>query len=169
MRMFCLVLILLVAVVMDLKSYKIKNALILAGMMLGLYFQYTEYGRMGILYAAAGIGLPILCLWILFCIRAMGAGDVKLLSMTGCYIGPVKIAPCMLYTMIIGGVMALCLMIWHGNIRKRFQYLFSYILKAFRTGKCESYYEETDDKKEFAMHFSIAVLISVILHWEGLY
>lgn len=170
MRMQILILIVSVAAVMDIKSYKIKNWLSVSGILIGTCFQIMEYKSVGILYAAAGIGLPIFCLWILFCLRAMGAGDIKLFSVAGCFLGPKKILDCMLYALMIGGIFALCKMLYCRNIRERFRYFIAYIKKMIQTGIYEPYYMDTDEKNQFTIHFSPAILISVILLcWEELF
>ena len=169
MRMLIVVLYVAVAAIMDLITSRIQNGLILIGLLLGLCLQYAENGLIGILYAAAGAAVPILCLWVVFCVRALGAGDLKLLAVAGSFIGPIKVLDCILYTMAAGGVIALFLMISRRNLKERFRYLMCYIQKLIRTRRPEPYYEKLNKGNDFTMHFSVAILIGIVLCWEGVY
>ena len=169
MKMIVLSVIVSIAAVTDILIYKIKNMIIICGLIFGFYFQISENGKAGIFYAAAGIVLPVICLWLLFYFRAIGAGDIKLLSVVGCFIGPVKVMDCILYAIAIGGVLSLGKMLYRQNIIERFRYLFGYFHRRLQTGSYEPYCDDTKDKEEYAIHFSMAILISVVLCWEGIY
>ncbi len=169
MKMIVLLVIVSIAAVTDILIYKIKNMIIICGLISGLYFQISENGRAGILYAAAGIALPVICLWLLFCFRAIGAGDIKLLSVVGCFVGPVRALDCILYAVVIGGVLSLGKMLYRRNIIERFRYLFGYLHRMLQTGSYEPYCDDTKEKEEYVIHFSMAILISIVLCWEGIY
>jgi len=85
--MACLVCLLLLAVRMDLRSYKISNHLILIGIITGFLFDVYEYGQAGISLWLPGILLPVILLFPLFIIKALGAGDIKLFSVIGSFYG----------------------------------------------------------------------------------
>ena len=169
MRMLILILIVSVAVVMDVISCRIKNSLIVMGIILGFCFQYREFGNKGILYAMIGMTIPVFLLWIPFCLRAIGAGDVKLLDVSGCFIGSGRVVYCVIYAIFIGGCIALMVMLNRRIFRKRIRYLLHYIHRWIQTGRYEPYYERIGKEDDFIMNFSIAILISVIMCWEGIY
>ncbi len=166
--MMILVSIISVAAFMDILTYKIKNSLIVCAVVVGFFFRFMEESWTGILSAAAGIAVPILCLWLLFCLRALGAGDIKLLSVVGCFLGASEVLNCILYSIFIGGVMSLGKLLYTGNVRLRFHALFTYLKKGIQTGCCEPYRGVQEITKESVIHFSIAILLGVLLCWEGM-
>ncbi len=168
MKMIVLFIIISIAAVTDILTFKVKNIIIIFGIISGLYFQFIDYGMKGILNAAAGIVLSILCLWLLFCFHALGAGDIKLLSVVGCFVGPLLVLECILYAILIGGVMSLGKMLYEGNLVQRYRYFIQYLRKVVRNRCYEPYQDGTHQKREYGIHFSIAVLISVIICWEGI-
>jgi prepilin peptidase CpaA len=68
--------------------------------------------RLSLLGTALGLGL--LLPFVL--IRSLGGGDWKLVGAMGAFFGPTKLVEVLIYTLIINGIMGLCLIIW----RRRF-------------------------------------------------
>lgn len=71
------------AVVMDFRDGRISNRLICAGLIWGLACRMMGDGRVGIVHFLVNISIPVILLFLLFQMRALGAGDIKLFSMTG--------------------------------------------------------------------------------------
>ena len=67
-----------------------------------------------ILFPLAGLGLGLLLFLPLYFIRAMGAGDVKLVAMVGAFLGPGDTFYAMLAVMIVGGVLSVCYVLAKG-------------------------------------------------------
>ena len=85
-RFICLLLILTVASVMDLRMYKVKNGLILMGFILRLILRII-WPSDGMLAAElAGMLLPLLMIG-LYKYSMLGAADIKLFSVSGIYLG----------------------------------------------------------------------------------
>jgi prepilin peptidase CpaA len=61
----------------------------------------------GVLLALAGAALGMLILLPLYAIRAMGAGDVKLLAGLGALVGPQLLVSVAVYAAVAGGVISL--------------------------------------------------------------
>ena len=117
-----------VAVTYDLFFRRIPNGLVLAGMALGLFIQSYSHPGAG-LFSLSGGGLGLdsallgaltgLALFLpLYALRAMGAGDVKLLAMLGVWLGPSSVAWTALWTLLAGGVLALVVALWSGVLRQ---------------------------------------------------
>jgi len=106
-----------VAAWFDIKSRRIPNSLVLTGLIssLGMQLFFGSGGGvsawgLGIL-TGFGLFLP------LYMVRAMGAGDVKLMAMVGGFFGPVGAAGVVLTTLVAGGILAVGVALWSGALR----------------------------------------------------
>lgn len=99
------------AVVADLSTYKIPNRLCLCMAVNGVAMQLYLHGAKGMIDACIGMGIPFAVLFVLFVARVLGAGDIKLLSAAGTFVGA-GIGSVLLYTCICAGVMAVLKLIW---------------------------------------------------------
>ncbi len=109
--------LLLLATKSDLKTRRIPNILVFMGAGLGLLlnsilpegygFMSALPGALGFWNALAGLGIGLALLLPLYMLRAMGAGDVKLMAMVGAFIGANAIINTVLLTFIAGGLLAL--------------------------------------------------------------
>ena len=78
--------ILMLAIYYDLRTFKIPNVICAAGCLMGLIYMFVEEGSTGLCRSCLGILLPVVSLFFLFCIRVIGAGDIKLISAIGAFI-----------------------------------------------------------------------------------
>lgn len=102
-----LICLLVTASLFDLKLRRVPNSLILTGSTLALLFVASGLAAITLVDALLG-GLAGLCVFILpYAIGKMGAGDVKLLGMSGLFLGPLPVLSAALYTMLAGGFLAL--------------------------------------------------------------
>ena len=93
--------------VCDLKWWRIPNRLIVVGLICGVLCNITEFVILGgIKQFALGAVTPIAWLVILFLIRGMGAGDIKLLAVIGGLMGR-GIAEIVIYSIFAGSVIGL--------------------------------------------------------------
>lgn len=114
--------LLLLASLEDIRSHRISNKLVLVGILLGLGFNgllsvgmglnSSNPGGIGWLGSMKGLALGIGLLLPIYLLRAMGAGDVKLMGMVGAFLGPEDLIGAVLATFIAGGVMALVVALW---------------------------------------------------------
>lgn len=100
-----LISLLLCAMWSDLRSRKIPNVLILAGLAIALVIALMNEGFDGVWFAAKGAGLGLTILLPFFVVGVMGAGDVKLLAAVGAYSGVPAVVTIALLTFIAGGVL----------------------------------------------------------------
>jgi prepilin peptidase CpaA len=114
--------LLLLAMLEDIRSRRIPNKLVVLGMLLGLGlngllpeglgFNSAVPGGLGWLAALKGLMLGIAVLLPIYLLRAMGAGDVKLMGMVGAFLGPGDLVGAVIATFIAGGVMAVVVALW---------------------------------------------------------
>lgn len=121
-----LLLVLGLAVFHDIAARRIPNKLILAGacaafalhafLPAGAGLFATPAGARGLGFALAGFGLGLVLLMPFYALRTMGAGDVKLMAVIGAFTGPAGVAGAVLLTMIAGGVLAIAVTLWSGQL-----------------------------------------------------
>ncbi|MDP1678897.1 MAG: prepilin peptidase [Candidatus Nitrotoga sp.] len=121
---FALSLLLLIAAYQDCKSYHIRNELVITGTLLGIILNSAIPGGLEFLELLIGWSIGLLLLLPLYSFRIMGAGDVKLMSMIGVFVGPEDIFGVFLSTLIAGGVLALIISLHKGMLRKLIDNLF---------------------------------------------
>jgi prepilin peptidase CpaA len=115
-----LMLLLTVAAISDYRVHRIPNWLVLSGAVFGVIYNTalapSPYAN--ILFPLAGLGLGLLLFLPLYLIRAMGAGDVKLLAMVGAFLGPGDTFLAALASMIVGGVLSIMFVLVRGTARR---------------------------------------------------
>lgn len=96
-----------IAVAADYDSWMIPNVLVGAGLIQGLSISAAVKGPLqGLLSGIAGCMIPVAVLFVLFLIRALGAGDIKLLAVAGTFVGS-DVLRVMAYSFLAGGVISL--------------------------------------------------------------
>lgn len=128
-----LLLLLTAAAISDYRSRRIPNRLVLSGILFGVIYNAAlpPAPHASILFPLAGIGTGLLLFLPLYLIRAMSAGDVKLLAMVGAFLGPASTFHAALATMIVGGVLSLLLVVARGTTRQLFYNLLSLFQPGF--------------------------------------
>lgn len=166
MGVFILLLILIISMVQDLKLKKVKNWLILIGLLLGLFSRVWLLGARGLGLFFLGTSIPIALLFLLFLFRVMGAGDIKLLSVVGGFLGPSSVLQCIILTFLIGAIFALIKVIRKQNLVYRLQNLAKYLSKFMKTKKIEAYYT-LEDGTDCIIPFTVPIFLSVIINLGG--
>jgi prepilin peptidase CpaA len=115
-----LVLIVVTAAVYDLRYRRIPNWLVLAGLVLGFGLNTFLFEMSGFTASAKGMGLALLIYFPLYLLRAMGAGDAKLMAAVGAIVGWGNWLAVFVLTAVIGGVMGLVVLLFAGRMRKTF-------------------------------------------------
>ncbi len=114
-----LIALLLIAAVADAKTGRIPNWLVFGGMLYAVAYNgfFPVYPRdNGLLFALGGLGVGLGALLPLYALKAMGAGDVKLMAMVGAFIGTWATISAVLAKLLAGGVLALVLTISAGRL-----------------------------------------------------
>jgi len=115
-----LVALLVMAAVIDWRTYRIPNWLTAGGMAFGLIYNsvIAQTWHDGLLSALAGLGVGLVVLLPVYALRVMGAGDVKLMAMVGAFVGLPDILGAVLYSLIVGGVAAVGFALYHRALRR---------------------------------------------------
>lgn len=150
--------ILILAVILDLRTYRIPNGLILIGIVFHAGWRFCREGCSALPDILAGIMIPILVLFLLYRLRMLGAGDIKLFAVIGGGAG-LEILNIMLYSFLAGGILAIVHMLYHRSLVNRLQTFWNYARTCFITGNIFPYdsgFDRGDTRN--TVHFSIAVL-----------
>ncbi len=107
-----------IAAICDLRTRKIPNVLVGPAALVGLAAQLVLLGFSGLRNGALGFGLGLLLYLPLWLVHARGAGDVKLLAAAGAYLGPGNVMAVFLTAALLGGVVALLLVLGKNRIRQ---------------------------------------------------
>jgi prepilin peptidase CpaA len=136
----------------DLRHQRIPNRLVLSGAALALIlhaalpagdgFLATLPGALGLAGAVKGLLFGLLAFLPLYFLRAMGAGDVKLLAMVGAFLGPVDIWWALFFTFMAGGVLAIAVAVQRavlGAVMENLRALFMDFIFTVSTGSKNSF------------------------------
>ncbi len=159
--------VLLVCLFTDIKSRKILNIVTLPTILFGLVFNMYSMGMEGVVYSGEGLLVGIALLIIPYLLGGMGAGDVKLLGAIGALMGSSFVFYSFIYTAILGGIIALLLIIKARgfiNIMKSFLVNIVY----FRSN-LGSIIISKDKKSSISFPYGIAIVLGTFctLIWGG--
>jgi prepilin peptidase CpaA len=130
-----LVLVVLVAAVYDVRYRRIPNWLSMSGVAAGLGLNAFMYqGWPGLKLSLLGLLVGFGVYFVLYALRAMGAGDVKLMAAVGAIIGWRDWFGTFLITALIGGAMALILVASKRRMKKTLWNL-SFIVSELKSGR----------------------------------
>jgi len=113
-----LILLFLSAIVTDLKWNRIYNLQTYPAMAFGLVLGFAAAGTHGALMSFLGLVVGVSLLFVFYLLGGVGAGDVKLLGAIGALKGLSFVLWTMFYTGLVGGAMALAVIIWRGSVRQ---------------------------------------------------
>lgn len=156
-------LLLLSATYYDLRKYRVPNHIILSGLGTSLLIQLFTKGLYGIVWWGKGIIIPVAVLFILYLFHVIGAGDIKLFSVVGGFLGVYQVIHVIILAFIIGAVMSVFQMIRFRNLGNRMQYLANYIHKVIKEKKIKSYYNVEEGSPKDIIPFTLAIMISVFI------
>ena len=158
-----LIALVLCAAIYDVRYRRIPNWLTVAGVLVGLALNgFLDRGRPGMfLSSLLGLAIAVGLYFVLYALRAMGAGDVKLMAAVGAVVGWPNWFGIFIVTAILGGIMALILVVARGRVKKTFWNV-AFILSELRGGR-PAYLrrEELDVKNPKALGLPHGAVIAV--------
>jgi len=106
-----------IGAVTDLATHRVPNKLTYSGMLVAIAGRFALEGWHGLGSAVAGGLVGGGAFLIFFLLHVMGAGDVKLITAVGCFVGPSVAIEIVLASAIAGGIFAIVLSLWQGRLR----------------------------------------------------
>jgi len=148
---------------LDGRFRRIPNWLTVPSTVIGVVVGFWIAGWAGAVNSLYGAGLGLLLLLPFVLLRALGAGDWKLVGALGALLGPQHLVVVLMATIIVAGVMALALVMWKGRLRQTLRN----ILRIF--GALFSFHVPApelslDNPESLKVPFGVAVAIAVILY-----
>lgn len=104
----------------DYRSHRVPNGLNAALALAGLAAHGWLGGLAGLWHSAAGLAVGFGLLFGLWLVRGMGAGDVKFMAALGAWLGPQLTLYAVIAGGLVGGVMALAMILVRGRWRESF-------------------------------------------------
>ena len=114
------VLLVLMAAFFDLRYQKIPNWMTFPFTLTGIFTSWLFYGSSGLQFSLLGLITGFFLLFFFYLLGGMGAGDVKLLSAVGSLLGPRLVFYAFVWTALVGGILALGLIIYKKAFRQTF-------------------------------------------------
>lgn len=106
----------IIAAIVDVRQHRIPNWLTYSGIVLGFVSRGALFGWKGLLGAVEGFLLAGGIMLVFYLVRAMGAGDVKLMAALGAMVGPRHVIVVLLATAICGGLLGIGYAVYRGRI-----------------------------------------------------
>lgn len=148
--------------VMDWRYRRIPNWLTVPGLVAGIAVNTIAAGWPGAKSSVLGAGLGLLVLLPFVVIKALGAGDWKLIGAIGGCLGPTRLIAVLIGSMLVAGVMALVLIIYKGRLRQAIGNM-GRMLGAFVTLHLPGAEVSLDNPDAVKIPFGVAVAFTVLL------
>ncbi|MGP4079834.1 A24 family peptidase [Pseudalkalibacillus sp. R45] len=122
-----LLIILIICVITDIRKRLIYNKVIFPALILSFILHLIVNGWSGLVTSLLGFLLGFGILLIPYFMGGMGPGDVKLLALIGALKGPAFVLNTSIYMALLGGLLALGIIIFSGGAFKRLKYYFHWL------------------------------------------
>lgn len=166
LRWVLLGLLLVVATITDLRERRIPNLLTLAGCIAGLAVGAAVAGIDGFFDSGRGLLLAFALTLPFWLFGWVGAGDVKLVSAVGAFVGGGLVVKTLLAIGVAGGLLAVGALLWRGLLAKtgeRMAATFSLSLTARRWIHVEPGAQESDVRLPYAIAISAGTFAAVLM------
>jgi len=153
----------LIAGWMDYRTRRIPNWLTVSGALWGIFLQVGATGPHGYHSALEGMGLALACLLPLVLLRAMGAGDWKMMGAIGAMLGPVMMLFVLVTAIFISGVMAIVMVVRAGKVKETAMNVFVLVQGFLSFGLRELPNITLDNPDLMKLPFGVAAGLATVL------
>jgi prepilin peptidase CpaA len=152
----------LVAAFVDFRTHKIPNWLTVPAFFAGLTLRTVISGWSGAKASLEGTGLALLLLLPLVLMRALGAGDWKLMGAVAAFLGPVMFLFVLVGSILVSGLMAIVEMARTQRVKETFHNLLVLVQGFFSFGLRANPHISLDNPTLLKLPFGVAVAISTL-------
>jgi prepilin peptidase CpaA len=147
----------------DWRARRIPNWLTMAGLSLGIALHASFAGWRGVLMSVEGVGLALVLLLPLVLMRALGAGDWKLMGAVGAFLGPWMFLFVLLASVFVSGLMAVVLMVQTKRVKKTMRNLIVLIRGFFAFGLRAHPEISLDNPSLLKLPFGVAAALGTLI------
>lgn len=165
MEEIILIFVLIICLFTDIKTKKILNFVTLPTITFGFLYHFLREGLAGFLFSGKGFLVGLGLLFIPYLLGGMGAGDVKLMAAIGALMGTNFVFYSFIYTALIGGVIALVLIIKRNGFKNTIKSLF-YRVVFFRSN-FGSINISRGDKNNISFPYGVAIVLGTFINLIG--
>lgn len=126
---------------------RIPNELTIGGFVMGMAYTLVKHDPAHLLKRLLTAGAVFAMLYIFFLVRALGAGDIKLLMMTGMFVDPEDFIRIVVLSAYIAGIIAVLKIISSKGFLRSASDRLGYIRLCIATGESVNFKEKGSDKK----------------------
>jgi prepilin peptidase CpaA len=167
------------AVIEDIRNRRIPNRIVLCGIVLAMMLHalalitgLDSLSGPAWWSAPAGMATGLALLLPLYALRAMGAGDVKLMAMVGAFIGGGPVVWAALCTLIAGGILSIVYMLGRGVAAQTLNNLRALLVDwTVRAGSGQGIrvapLENTAARLPYALAIALGTAASLLWPWPG--
>ena len=166
-----LLVLLTTAALIDMRRHRVPNWLSLGGtvLALGLYSALLGFGTDGLLTGLGGWAVGLAVFIPFYLMGGMGAGDVKLMAMTGTFLGPLHALLAAGLGLGMGSLMGLAILLYrHGTLPMARRYLSTFQCLTV-TGKWSYVPPSADEPAATRFPYAAAIAAGTLatLWWTG--
>jgi prepilin peptidase CpaA len=147
----------------DWRTRRIPNWLTVSGALLGIFIHTYQSGRMGFAMALQGIVLALVVLFPMVMLRAMGAGDWKLMASLGAILGPWMMLFVLLAAIFLSGIMAVVMVVRANKVKETFNNMFVLVQGFLAFGLRANPEISLDNPALLKLPFGVAVALGSVV------
>jgi len=151
------------AALLDWRSRRIPNWLTVPGLLSGVVVHALIAGWHGTLFALEGASLALILLLPLVALRALGAGDWKLMGAVGAFVGPVMFLFVLLGSIVASGLMAIVQVFRTGRVLETLKNMLTLVRGFFTFGLKKNPQISLDNPRLLKLPFGVAVAAATLV------
>ena len=151
------------AALLDWRSRRIPNWLTVPGFLSAVTLHVVLNGWQGLRFALAGGALALILLLPLVMLRALGAGDWKLMGAVGAFLGWKLFLFVMFGSILASGIIAMVQMIRVGRVAETFRNMWTLLKGFFVFGLKKNPQISLDNPRLMKLPFGVAVAAATIV------
>jgi prepilin peptidase CpaA len=160
------------AALLDWRSRRIPNWLTVPGLISGITLHTVLNRWQGAKFSLEGAALALAILLPLVLLRALGAGDWKLMGAVGAFLGPILFLYVMAGSIFASGIMAIVQMYRTGRVLETFRNMITLVKGFFAFGLKKNSQISLDNPRLLKLPFGVAVAAATIAcfcaaHWKA--